>query len=242
MSDSRVNELGLPIDFDVPGWQAREMPPGKVLEGRFCDVLPVDMDVHAADLHAANLLDKEHRIWVYLAYGPFETEADYREWMQATCLSKDPMFHAIVSKETGKAQGVASLMRINPAMGAIEVGHINYSPLLQRTKAATEAMYLLAKHVFDDLGYRRYEWKCNSLNERSCAAAKRLGFTYEGTFRQDMVYKGMNRDTAWYSMLDSEWPAVRAGFEAWLDDGNFAEDGQQRSGLGELIRAERQAD
>jgi RimJ/RimL family protein N-acetyltransferase len=153
--------------------------------------------------------------------------------MTSSCLSDDPLFHAIIDGATGKAIGVASFMRIDLKNGAIEVGNINYSPLLQRTRAATEAMYLMMKRAFA-LGYRRYEWKCDSLNASSRAAAQRLGFSYEGVFRQAVVYKGRNRDTAWYAMIESEWPALDQAFTRWLDPDNFDEQGRQRLRLSDL--------
>ena len=149
------------------------------------------------------------------------------------CMSNDPLFHAIVDNATGKAIGLASYLRIDPASGSIEVGHINYSPLLQRTPAATEAMYLMMQRVFE-LGYRRYEWKCDALNARSRAAAQRYGFSFEGIFRQATVYKGRNRDTAWYAIIDREWPALQAAFLQWLDPSNFDADGRQRVRLADL--------
>ena len=157
--------------------------------------------------------------------------------MEAVCLGGDPLFHAVVDRNSGKAAGVASYLRIGPAVGVIETGHINYSPLLQRTPAATEAMYLMMRRVFDELGYRRYEWKCDSLNARSRRAAERLGFTYEGVFRQATLYKGRNRDTAWYSITDKEWPRLKYGFQAWLSPGNFDSDGCQRQSLPDLTSA-----
>ncbi len=229
--------LGLPIGFPVEGWTPCEPLPRTVMDGRFCSVEPVSLAAHSADLNEANLTDQEHRIWTYLAYGPFESLNEYRTWMESTCLGDDPLFHAIVAKSTGKAVGIASYLRIEPAVGVIETGHINYSPLLQRSPAATEAMYLMMRRVFDELGYRRYEWKCDSLNARSRRAAERLGFVYEGTFRQVTLYKGRNRDTAWYSVTDKEWPELKAGFEAWLSSKNFDSDGRQRRSLTELRAA-----
>ncbi len=226
--------LGLPIGFPVDNWSPCDPPPRTVMEGRYCTVEPIDLAAHSADLHEANLTDAEHRIWTYLAYGPFESLSDYRAWIEQTCLGSDPLFHAIVARNTGKAVGVASYLRIEPAVGVIETGHINYSPLLQRSPAATEAMYLMMKRVFDELGYRRYEWKCDSLNARSRKAAERLGFTYEGTFRQVTLYKGRNRDSAWYSITDKEWPALKSGFEAWFSPENFDSQGRQRRPLTEL--------
>jgi RimJ/RimL family protein N-acetyltransferase len=229
------NHLGEPIGFPVEGWQACVPPPRTALEGRTCRVEPLDPDRHAAALHQANLADAENRIWTYLAYGPFEILDDYRAWLTQTCLGEDPLFHAIIDKNQGVACGVASYLRIDPPFGAIEVGHINFAPRLQNTRAATEAMYLMMRRVFDELGYRRYEWKCNALNARSRRAAERLGFRHEGIFRQATISKGRNRDTAWYAILDRDWPAVRQAFEAWLDPDNFDAGGRQRESLSALM-------
>ena len=229
------NALGQPIGFPVEGWTARPRPPRTAIEGRYCRVEPIDPDRHAADLHAANREDAEDRIWTYLGYGPFETLDDYRAWMAAMCLCDDPLFHAIVEQASGKAVGIASYLCIEPAVGVIETGHINYAPRLQKTAAATEAMFLMMRRVFDELGYRRYEWKCDALNAGSRAAAERLGFTYEGIFRQATLYKGRNRDTAWYAITDADWPAIKTAFERWLDDANFDADGRQRESLSALM-------
>ncbi len=200
------------------------------MEGRFCRVVPLDPDRHAAELHTGYALDADGGNWTYLPYGPFATLASYRAWMDATCCGDDPLFHAILDARTEHAIGVASYLRIAPSDGTIEVGHLSYSPLLQRTPAATEAMYLMMRRAFD-LGYRRYEWKCDALNGPSNAAARRLGLAFEGIFRQATVYKGRNRDTAWYAAVDGEWPALRREFERWLDPGNFDAEGRQRSRL-----------
>jgi RimJ/RimL family protein N-acetyltransferase len=235
---NHVNHLGQQIGFPVPDWTARPRPPRSAVTGRFCRVEPLAADRHAADLHDANLLDRDGGNWTYLPYGPFGNLADYRAWMLQTCEGDDPLFHAIIDLATGKAAGIASYLRIEPAIGVIEVGHINYSPALQRRAAATEAMYLMMRRVFDDLGYRRYEWKCDALNGPSCAAARRLGFRFEGIFRQATIYKGRNRDTAWYSITDREWPARRAAFEAWLAPDNFTQTGDQRRSLGTFMPAD----
>jgi RimJ/RimL family protein N-acetyltransferase len=231
-----INNLGQPIGFPLPEWTARPRPPCTAMEGRFCTVEPADPARHAHELHAAYLLDKDGRNWTYLPYGPFPRFEDYRTWFERACASDDPFVHAIVERRSGCAVGVASLMRIDPAAGVIEVGGINYAPPLQRTPAATEAMYLLMRRVFDELGYRRYEWKCDSLNAPSRAAAQRLGFRYEGTFRQATVYKARNRDTCWFSILDSEWPALKAAFERWLEPTNFDTAGRQRQSLSHLVQ------
>ena len=231
-----ANHLGQPIGFPLPEWTARARPPRTPMEGRCCTVEPVDPARHAAELHAAYLLDKEGRNWTYLPYGPFAGFTEYRAWLERDSLGDDPLRHVILERRSGRAVGVASLMRIDPAAGVIEVGGINYAPPLQRTQAATEAMYLLMRRVFDEFGYRRYEWKCDALNAPSRVAALRLGFRYEGMFRQATVYKGRNRDTCWFSILDSEWPPLKAAFERWLDPGNFDAAGQQRQSLSHLVR------
>lgn len=236
MSEHR-NRLGQPIGFPVPGWTARPRPPRTAMTGQRCRVEAIDPDRHAAALHEANSRDAEGRIWTYLPYGPFETLERYRDWLVASCLGDDPLFHAIIDTATGKAVGIASYLRIDPAGGAIEVGHINYAPPLQKTVAATEAMYLMMARAFDELGYRRYEWKCDALNAPSRAAAERLGFRYEGLFRQATIYKARNRDTAWYAITDREWPGVKAGFQAWLAPGNFDGAGRQRARLSDLMTA-----
>jgi len=232
-----MNELGQPIGLPVPGWTLRPRPPRTSMEGRYCRIEPLDPDLHGEDLFRAFAADQEGRIWTYLPYGPFVALRDFRAWTERFCLGDDPLFHAIVEQASGRALGVASYLRITPEVGVIEVGHINYSPALQKTPAATEAMYLMMARVFEELGYRRYEWKCNALNEGSCRAAERLGFTFEGVFRQATISKGRNRDTAWYSILDSEWPEARAAFKVWLDPANFDAEGKQKRRLAEIRTA-----
>ena len=232
--DVRLDHLGQPIGSPVPGWTPRPKPPRAPIEGRFVRVEPLDPDRHLEDLFDAFDEDDERRVWTYLPYGPFATPVAYRAFVEAECLGDDPLFHAIVPVEDGKAGGVASYLRVDPAFGVIEVGHICYAPRLQRTPAATEAMYLLMRRAFDELGYRRYEWKCDALNARSRAAAERLGFRFEGVFRQATVYKGRNRDTAWFSIIDREWPALKAAFEQWFEPANFDHAGRQRRRLAEL--------
>jgi RimJ/RimL family protein N-acetyltransferase len=232
MSQHR-NELGQPIGFPLPGWRKPAAPPRSAMIGRYCRVEPLDPERHADDLFRANALDRDGRGWTYLPYGPFADLAAYRAWMDATCRGDDPLFHAIVDPAGGKPIGVASYLRIDCNSGSIEVGHLRFSPRLQRSPASTEAMYLMMKRAFE-LGYRRYEWKCDALNAPSRAAAERLGFVFEGIFRQAWVYKGRNRDTAWLSILDGEWPRLDAGFTRWLDPGNFDAAGKQRRRLAEL--------
>jgi RimJ/RimL family protein N-acetyltransferase len=236
MADFMTNELGQPIGTPVLDWQPPPAPPREPLEGRFCRLEPLDVDRHVADLFAANAHDRDGRNWTYLPYGPFATLAAYKEWALRVSQTVDPLFYAIVDIQTRRAVGVASYLRIDRNAGSIEVGHINYSPLLQRTPAATEAMYLMMERAFD-LGYRRYEWKCDALNAPSRAAAERLGLSYEGIFRQATMYKGRSRDTAWFAAIDTEWPALRKAFQAWLDPANFDERFNQRVSLRELTAA-----
>ena len=220
-----------PVGPDVPGWSPRPAPPTTPIEGRYARVERLDAARHAGDLFEANAPDATGRNWTYLfAEKPATIEA-YRAWAAQASATEDPFFHAIVDLGTGRAAGVAALMRIDRANGVIEVGHINFSPRLQRTRAATEAIFLLMRRAFDELGYRRFEWKCDSLNAPSRAAALRFGFTFEGIFRQAVIYKGRSRDTAWFSIIDKEWPAVKAAFERWLDPANFGADGRQRRRL-----------
>ena len=228
-----TNNLGQPVGFAVPDWKPPQAPARAATEGQYCRLEPLDHKVHAEALHAANILNIDGGMWTYMAYGPFATLDIYRKWAEGSSRGNDPIFFAIVDRATGKAVGVASYLRIDPADGSIEVGHLAYSPLLQRTPAASEAMYLMMEHAFM-LGYRRYEWKCNSLNLPSCVAAQRLGFSYEGIFRQATVVKGRNRDTAWYSIIDTEWPALRVAFQTWLAPTNFDAQGRQRMRLSSL--------
>jgi RimJ/RimL family protein N-acetyltransferase len=231
----RINELGLPIGPALPDWQPPPPPPRLTLEGHFCRVEPLDVERHAAQLHAANSLDQDGRMWTYLFSGPFASFEEYRAWLEPRPASEDPLFFAFVDKARGQAVGLGSYLRIEPAHGSVEVGHLQYSPLLQRSAVATEAMYLMMKQAFE-LGYRRYEWKCDALNAASGRAAERLGFRFEGVFRQAVVCKGRSRDTAWYSIVDHEWPAHDAAFRAWLDPDNFDAQGRQRRSLAQVRR------
>jgi RimJ/RimL family protein N-acetyltransferase len=231
--ENRLNDLGQPIGFAVPDWRPPGRPPREAMIGRFCRIEPLDPARHAAQLFKANMLDADPRPWTYLPYGPFDRFESYLEWMHATCLGDDPRFFAIVDTAREQAVGLASYLRIDPENGSIEVGHLRFSSLLQRKAAATEAMYLMMERAFT-LGYRRYEWKCDSLNAPSRAAAQRLGFSFEGVMRQARVYKGRNRDTAWFAATDREWPRLRQAFERWLAPDNFDAEGGQRVRLSDL--------
>jgi RimJ/RimL family protein N-acetyltransferase len=228
-----LNSLGQPVGVPLDSWKAPSAPQRITLQGRYCRLEPLDPAAHAEQLYEAYSADKSGILWTYLPYGPFGSLAEFTAWMQRECLGADPLFYAIADLAGGKALGVASYLRITPATGSIEVGHINYGPALQRTAAATESMYLMMKYIFE-LGYRRYEWKCDSLNAPSRSAAMRLGFSYEGVFRQATVYRGRNRDTAWYAAIDSEWPQLKAAFEQWLDPANFDSSGRQKTSLSDL--------
>ena len=233
------NSLGQPIGPPVPSWTARPRPPRTAMSGRLCRLEPLDAAMHAAALHETHALDREGRNWTYLPYGPFASAAEYAAWVESVQAREDPLFFAIIEAASERPVGVASYLRIDPAMGVIEVGHLAFSPALQRKPAATEAMYLMMRRAFEELGYRRYEWKCDSFNAPSCRAAERLGFRYEGTFRQAVVMKGRNRDNAWYSILDGEWPALKQALERWLAPANFDATGAQRRRLGEWMPAAR---
>lgn len=229
------NKPSLPVGESVAPWSPPAFPSPEVLQGTYCDLEPLNADRHAQDLYSANSLDTEGRNWTYLAYGPFASFENYRDWIDKMSQNVDPQFYSIIDRSTGKSKGVASYLRISPLQGSIEVGHIHFSPALVGTMAATESMYLMMKKAFE-LGYRRYEWKCDSLNSKSRSAAQRLGLSFEGVFRQATVYKGRNRDTAWFAAIDREWPALQDAFERWLDASNFDENGVQRLRLSELTR------
>jgi len=229
---THTTPLGDPIGAPVPGWTPPPAPTRMIHQGKYCRLEPLVLE-HAEALHAAHRVDAEGRNWTYLPVGPFETINGYRDWVWEAAASPDPLHFAIVT-DKGPV-GTASFLRIAPGAGSIEVGYITYSPLLQRTRAATEAMYLMMKWAFE-AGYRRYEWKCHGLNQPSRNAAMRLGFSYEGVFRQALVTKGANRDSAWYGAIDSEWPAIRAAMETWLSPKNFDADGRQKQALRDLTR------
>jgi RimJ/RimL family protein N-acetyltransferase len=232
-SPTHHNALGQPIGAPMPQWKPPPRAQHTTLAGRYCRVEPLNAKSHAADLFAANALDTNDAGWTYLTAGPFADFAAYQAWVEKVSPGDDPLFHAIIDLRTQQAVGVAAYMRIDPANGVIEIGSLKFTPLMQRTPIATEAMFLMMRHAFA-LGYRRYEWKCDSHNAPSRAAAQRFGFSYEGVFRQAVVTKGRNRDTAWYSIIDSEWPAIEAAFTRWLAPENFDAAGQQRVSLSAL--------
>ena len=232
--EERRNGLAQPIGWPVPDWTPRPPPPRTAMEGRFCRLEPLSVERHADALFEANGEDADGRNWTYLGVEAPAGLERYRAWLTGLASGDDPLAHAILDRVTGRAVGVATYLRIDRSNGVIEVGHLNFSPRLQRRPGATEAMYLMMRRVFDELGYRRYEWKCDALNAPSRRAAERLGFRFEGIFRQAVVYKGRNRDTAWFSIVDGEWPDLKSAFERWLSPANFDADGLQRLSLPQM--------
>ncbi|MFZ7214755.1 GNAT family N-acetyltransferase [[Pasteurella] aerogenes] len=225
----RYNEFNQPIGDALPDFQIGEKPTVNLLEGRFCRLEKLSCEKHGNDLF--EVYSSPLNYWTYLPLFPFEQKADCFAYLSKMETSQDPYYFAIIDKTTGQAVGTFALMRIDPNHRVIEVGWVVFSPQMQRSKVGTEAHFLLANYVFETLKYRRYEWKCDSLNQASNRAAKRLGFSFEGTFRQAQVYKGRNRDTNWYSMLDFEWQHKKQRFHRWLSDDNFQSDGQQKIAL-----------
>ena len=217
----------------VSGWTVPPRPTGEVLEGQVVRLEPMDPDVHAADLYRA--YSGHDALWDYMPYGPFSSASGYHRWAKDSATGTDPLFYVIRRVDTGHCGGVASYLRITPDMGSIEVGHINLSPELSGSRGSTEAMFLMMDWAFRS-GYRRYEWKCNALNLPSRKAAQRLGFSYEGVFRQAAIVKGRNRDTAWFAIIDKEWPALREAYAAWLSPRNFDGVGRQKESLADLTR------
>jgi RimJ/RimL family protein N-acetyltransferase len=228
-----LNPSDQPIGEPVDTRPARR-PERIILSGRAVTLVPLSADAHADALFEAANGGAKDRVWTYLFDGPYTDRAVFRANIEAKAKSEDPLFFAILDKASGEAVGYQTFLRIEPQHRVIEIGNILYTPAMQRTIGATEAQYLFAAYVFDTLGYRRYEWKCNNLNAPSKRAALRLGFTFEGVFRQHVIVKGRNRDTAWFSILDSEWPGLKSAFERWLDPANFDADGRQLESLSAL--------
>jgi RimJ/RimL family protein N-acetyltransferase len=211
-----------------------KMPSRVRLKGRLVTIEPLDPVAHADALYEASHGDSKHDLWRYLWDGPYPHSSSFAASVREKAVSTDPLCFAIVDNRSGLAVGHCAYLRITPAHRVIEIGSILFTPAIQQTAGATEAMYLMARHAFDDLGYRRYEWKCDARNTPSRRAALRLGFLFEGIFRQHMIIKGQNRDTAWFAMLDSEWPLRKANFERWLDSANFDSNGRQKESLSML--------
>lgn len=228
-----MNEYGQPIGFEVPRWKPCEKPQSQVLQGRTCCLEPFDTPGRFSELASALSLTSES-FWTYLPVGPFEKEQSLLDFGKTLAESRDPLHYFVIDSSSDKAVGSISLMRHDPSNGVIEIGWVLFSPLMQRSVRSTEAQFLLLHYVFDKLGYRRCEWKCDSLNGPSRRAATRLGFKFEGNFRQATIYKGRNRDTAWFAILDTEWPGVRQRLEQWLDPKNFDRNGNQKMRLEEF--------
>lgn len=218
------------MSVDLTHWQPCPVPDQRPLTGRFVCLQALDVARHGDDLWAA-LQGPDPALWDYLPYGPFTERAAFDAWLGGNADSRDPLFYAVIDLASGRALGLFSYLRITAQDGSIEIGHVAFGAPMQRTPGATEAVYLLARHAFDELGYRRLEWKCDAANARSMRAAERFGFSHEGLFRQHMVRKGRNRDTAWFSIIDGEWPTRREAFEAWLGADNFDEAGRQKQRL-----------
>jgi RimJ/RimL family protein N-acetyltransferase len=216
---------------DLKNWQPRPRPERKVLEGRYVRLEPFSAARHGDGLYEASAVSDIDSRFAWLPDYPPESRQAFQSWLDKAEASEDPLFFVLIDKASGKVAGRQTLMRIEPAPGVIEIGNIYWGPLVSRRPAATEAFFLFAQYAFDELGYRRYEWKCNNRNEPSKRAAERFGFQFEGIFRQHMVVKGENRDTAWFSIIDKEWPAMRQAYQAWLDPSNFDEDGIQKRRL-----------
>ena len=212
---------------DLKDWTPRPLPAREAIEGRYVTLEPLDAARHGDGLYEASSVADAADRFRYLFETPAGDRPAFDAWLETVSASKDPLFFAVIDKASGEVAGRQTLMRIDPTFGVIEIGNIYWGPLISRKPAATEAQYLFASYIFDTLGYRRYEWKCNNANEPSKRAAERFGFTFEGVFRQHMVQKGENRDTAWYSIIDSEWPALKAAYQAWLSPDNFDADGLQ---------------
>jgi len=230
-----TNDLNQPIGMPVENWVAAKLPPVYVIEGRYCRIEALSVQRDCKQLFDAFSLDTDAKNWTYLPYGPFASVAEFQSWLEQSSLSNDPMFYTVIDSQTNQAVGLASYLRIDPTPGVIEVGHIHFSPKIQRSRISTEAMYLMMKRVFDELGYRRYEWKCDALNQPSRNAALRFGFQFEGIFRQATMYKNRNRDTAWFAIIDKDWPQQKAAFEQWLNTDNFDKQGNQVRKLSDFL-------
>lgn len=232
----RINEFGQPVGAALPDWQPARMPEASVMQGRYCRLEPLECERHASDLYSAYASAPDGSDWTYLTEERPESLSDFRRWLMQRALDKGFVTYTVICLQRHKPVGLVSFLRIDSGNGSLEIGGVTWSPLMKRTVIGTEALWLMAARTFE-LGYRRCEWKCDSLNAPSRRAALRLGFTYEGTFRQMMTRKGRSRDSDWFSIIDGEWPAIDAALQAWLAPENFDETGQQRVALGTLMGA-----
>jgi RimJ/RimL family protein N-acetyltransferase len=227
----------LPVGPTLTKFPSGKSPVHGSLKGRYVTLALVDPKRHAHRLYEQSHVDETTKqLWTYMPYGPWDSEAEFTAWLESQAPLTEPQFYTVIDAATGDPKGMVSFLNIRPTQGVIEVGHIWYVPAAQRTRLPAEAMYLMFRHVFDELGYRRLEWKCDALNAPSRSAAFRFGFRFEGMFRQHMIYKNRNRDTAWYAIMDHEWPGIRANFERWLEPSNFDAAGRQKSSLGDANR------
>ncbi|XUD05058.1 hypothetical protein IGJ34_003072 [Enterococcus sp. AZ177] len=231
---AQYNSYNQPVGYPITDWSTREYPTKSILEGTYCRLEKVDPEKHLEDLYQVYGPQSKPKNWTYIPLEGFENKIEFSAYLTSMSHSKDPFHYAIIDNVNGKALGTVALMRIDREQGSIEVGFVIYSDQLKKTRIATEAQYLLACYALDVLGYRRYEWKCDSLNEPSRNAALRLGFVFEGIFRNALVYKERNRDTAWFSIIDSEWPKTKARLKSWLSVSNFTVDGEQKKRLNEF--------
>lgn len=231
---AKVNQFNQIIGKPIENWVPREEPAKENMYGNYCTLEPLDIYRHSADLFKTFKFNNQGETWTYLPFGPFKTYEEFKRWLSEKSVSKDYIFFAVIDKNSNVPNGIASYHDIDLMHGTAEVGSIHYSKMLQKTRAATEAMYLMMYQIFEKLGYRRYQWRCNSLNQSSRNAAERLGFKFEGIFRQTNVFKNLNRDTAWYSIIDSEWPSLKVKFQRWLDSNNFDANGNQKRKLQEI--------
>ncbi|MBX3709991.1 MAG: GNAT family N-acetyltransferase [Gammaproteobacteria bacterium] len=221
------NQFGQLLGHLVENWIPCQRPAKTLIQGRYCILEPIEINKHAVKLFDVLAIDNQGESWTYLPYGPFDTINEFKNWLAETMSDNDTLLYAILDVKTKEPIGISGYLRMNPEHGVIEIGHLHFSALLKQTPLATEAIYLMLRHAFDELKFRRCEWKCNDLNEPSRRAAERFGFTFEGIFRQSYVFKNRNRDTAWFSMIDSEWEAIKEKFERWLHPNNFEANGKQ---------------
>lgn len=236
----QLNQYDQPIGLDVPGWNGCLRPTGETLTGKYCRLERANPQLHADDLFQAYQAATDERDWTYLSVGPFTDRQEFQRYLQQQSESKDPLHYVVIDRASGKALGTLALMRIDDKNGVVEVGFVIYSPALKHSRIATEAQFLLMSYALDTLGYRRYEWKCDSLNAPSQAAALRLGFQFEGIFRNLVIYKGRTRDTAWFSIINQEWPQLKQAYNAWLSESNFDSQGKQKVSLSQLTAKEHQ--
>ncbi len=229
-----INEFGQPVGDLVENWQPVSMPAKVALRGVHCILEPLDIEKHSVKLFENLLIENQGELWTYLPYGPFKQCEEFQAWIKTTAAMADTVLYCVIDVKTKNPIGITGYLRINPEHGVIEVGHLHYSSLLKKTPIATEAMYLMMQYAFNTLGYRRYEWKCHSLNLASRNAALRLGFQFEGIFRQCNVFKHRNRDTAWFSIINTEWPALEQKFQRWLNPNNFDANGKQKLSLKDI--------